>query len=106
MAMKTIVKGLKEIKIMIKQKDSIQTHRCFSGLTHIFLKTFFLMTHKLLTLQKELTFCRKMFIYLPETLINMNSTPINRLKVVLAEQGKTNKWLAEKLNKNERTISR
>ncbi len=36
----------------------------------------------------------------------MNKKAINRLKVVLAEQGKTNKWLAEKLNKNETTISR
>lgn len=32
--------------------------------------------------------------------------PINRLKAVLAEQSKTNKWLAEKLSKNETTISR
>lgn len=39
-------------------------------------------------------------------LINMNKKAINRLKVVLAENGKTNKWLAEKLNKNETTISR
>ena len=31
---------------------------------------------------------------------------INRLKVVLAESGKTNKWLAEKLKKNETTVSR
>jgi len=38
--------------------------------------------------------------------INMNKKPINRLKAVLAEQGKTNKWLAEKLDKNETTISR
>ncbi len=38
--------------------------------------------------------------------INMNRKPINRLKAVLAEQGKTNKWLAEKLDKNETTISR
>ena len=36
----------------------------------------------------------------------MYKKPINRLKAVLAEQGKTNKWLAEKLNKNEATISR
>jgi len=36
----------------------------------------------------------------------MSEKPINRLKVVLAEQGKTNKWLAEKLKKNETTISR
>jgi putative transcriptional regulator len=38
--------------------------------------------------------------------INMNKKAINRLKAVLAEQGKTNKWLAEALNKNETTISR
>jgi putative transcriptional regulator len=36
----------------------------------------------------------------------MNHKPINRLKAVLAEQGKTNKWLAEKLGKNETTVSR
>ncbi len=39
-------------------------------------------------------------------LINMNKKAINRLKAVLAEQSKTNKWLAEQLNKNETTISR
>ena len=39
-------------------------------------------------------------------LINMNNKPINRLKAVLAEQSKTNKWLAEQLGKNETTISR
>lgn len=38
--------------------------------------------------------------------INMNRKAINRLKVVLVEQGKTNKWLAEKLDKNETTVSR
>lgn len=31
---------------------------------------------------------------------------INRLKVVLVEQGRTNKWLAEKLGKNTTTVSR
>lgn len=31
---------------------------------------------------------------------------INRLKVVLVEQNKTGKWLAEILEKNEATISR
>ena len=31
---------------------------------------------------------------------------MNRLKVVLAEQNKTNKWLAEKLEMNHNTISR
>jgi len=36
----------------------------------------------------------------------MNKKPINRLKAVLAEQGRTNKWLAEMLDKNETTVSR
>ncbi|MCU7614836.1 helix-turn-helix domain-containing protein [Chryseobacterium sp. GMJ5] len=31
---------------------------------------------------------------------------INRLKVVLAEKEKTNKWLAEKLGKSDVTVSR
>jgi len=38
--------------------------------------------------------------------INMKKKAINRLKAVLAEQGMTNKWLAEQLKKNETTISR
>lgn len=41
-----------------------------------------------------------------QTLIIMSKKAINRLKVVLAEHGKTNKWLAEKLNKNGTTVSR
>lgn len=36
----------------------------------------------------------------------MQMAQINRLKVVLAEQRKTGKWLAEVLNKNESTVSR
>ena len=36
----------------------------------------------------------------------MPKRPINRLKVVLVEQGKTSKWLAQMLEKNETTISR
>lgn len=31
---------------------------------------------------------------------------INRLKVVLAEQRRTNRWLAEKIGKSENTISK
>ena len=31
---------------------------------------------------------------------------INRIKVVLAEKGKTNRWLAEQIGKNEATVSR
>lgn len=36
----------------------------------------------------------------------MSIKPINRLKAVLAEQGRTNKWLAGELGKNETTVSR
>lgn len=35
-----------------------------------------------------------------------NIVRINRLKVVLAEQNRTGKWLAEQLGKNEATVSR
>ncbi|WP_353148592.1 helix-turn-helix transcriptional regulator [Chryseobacterium sp.] len=31
---------------------------------------------------------------------------INRLKIILAEQSKTSKWLAKELSKSESTISR
>lgn len=36
----------------------------------------------------------------------MITEKINRIKVVLVEQGKTGKWLAEQLGKNEATVSR
>lgn len=36
----------------------------------------------------------------------MTKKKINRLKIVLAEQNRTNKWLAEKLRKNITTVSR
>ena len=36
----------------------------------------------------------------------MEQKAINRIKVVLVEKGQTSKWLAEKLGKNEATISR
>ena len=36
----------------------------------------------------------------------MDKLVINRLKIVLVEQGKTNKWLANALRKNTSTISR
>jgi len=38
--------------------------------------------------------------------IYMSKKAINRIKVVLVEQGKTNKWLAEQLGKSEVTVSR
>ena len=36
----------------------------------------------------------------------MPNKSINRIKVVLAEKKKTNKWLAEQLKMNETTVSR
>ncbi len=36
----------------------------------------------------------------------MASQKINRIKVVLVENGKTGKWLAEQVGKNEVTVSR
>ncbi len=36
----------------------------------------------------------------------MEIVRINRLKIVLAEQNKTGKWLAKQLGKNEATVSR
>lgn len=36
----------------------------------------------------------------------MEFQKINRIKVVLAENGKTGKWLAEQVRKNEATVSR
>ena len=36
----------------------------------------------------------------------MAKRAINRLKVVLVEQGRTNKWLAAQLDKNTATVSR
>ncbi len=36
----------------------------------------------------------------------MSKKSINRLKVVLVEKNLSSKWLAEKLDKNEATVSR
>lgn len=36
----------------------------------------------------------------------MNTTNLNRLKVVLVEQNKTGKWLAEQLGKSTCTVSK
>jgi len=36
----------------------------------------------------------------------MAKSEINRIRVILAEKGLTNKWLAEKMKKNPTTISR
>lgn len=43
---------------------------------------------------------------MPTNSINNEIDRINRLKVVLVEQNRTGKWLAEQLGKNEATVSR
>jgi putative transcriptional regulator len=58
------------------------------------------------SIEPNKTDIHKRLIYLHQMQINMPRKAINRLKAVLAEQGKTNKWLAEMLSKNETTISR
>ena len=45
-------------------------------------------------------------IVLKSNKLNMGIEKINRLKIVLVEQGKTGKWLAGQLGKNEATVSR
>ena len=47
-----------------------------------------------------------MNIEMPTNSINIDTDRINRLKVVLVEQNRTGKWLAEQLGKNEATVSR
>ena len=36
----------------------------------------------------------------------MAKKALNRIKIVLVEQGRTNKWLADKIGKNTTTVSR
>lgn len=43
---------------------------------------------------------------MPTNTINIDTDRINRIKVVLVEQNRTGKWLAEQLGKNEATVSR
>ena len=45
-------------------------------------------------------------IYINSFSCKMENKDLNRLKVVLAEKKKTNKWLAEQLGKDPATISK
>lgn len=47
-----------------------------------------------------------MLLYTRNTSNMSDKKMLNRLKVVLAEKDKTNKWLAEAIGKSENTISR
>lgn len=50
---------------------------------------------------KKQYLCTRIYI-----IYNMNSKHLNRIKVVLAEKDKSNKWLAEQLGKDQATISK
>ena len=41
-----------------------------------------------------------------QKICNMENKDLNRLKVVLAEKKRTNKWLAEQLGKDPATVSK
>ena len=45
-------------------------------------------------------------MYINSISCKMENKDLNRLKVVLAEKKKTNKWLAEQLDKDPATISK
>ena len=47
-----------------------------------------------------------MYNIMPTNSTNIDTDRINRIKVVLVEQNRTGKWLAEQLGKNEATVSR
>ena len=46
------------------------------------------------------------FVNEPKMFAMSNNKDINRIKVVLAEKKRTNKWLAEQLGKGQATVSK
>ena len=59
-------------------------------------------------LAKDYDFCQKNAIFVPynNKVQDMETKDLNRLKVVLAEKKRTNKWLAEQLGKDPATVSK
>ena len=55
---------------------------------------------------KNIRLSRKKYINLHSIYIYIRMANINRLKVVLVEQGKTGKWLADQLGKSACTVSK
>lgn len=45
-------------------------------------------------------------IYIYKNMRSQEDKSINRIKAVLAEKRRTNKWLAEQLNKDQATVSK
>ena len=62
-------------------------------------------------IQLECSSYKSIFVYLlannEHHMVNTEQNhSLNRLKIVLVEQGKSGRWLAERVNKSEHTISR
>ena len=65
------------------------------------LRLSFILIHKENIFGKKQYLCNRIYI-----IYNMDSKHLNRIKVVLAEKDKSNKWLAEQLGKDQATISK
>ena len=60
-------------------------------------------------MSKHYVNCEKNIIFVPGIIIimcNMEGKELNRLKVVLADKKRTNKWLAEQLGVDPATVSK
>ena len=47
-----------------------------------------------------------LILFFKSCIYNLNSRNINRIKVVLVEKKKTNKWLADQIGKDQATVSK
>lgn len=65
------------------------------------LQILLIFIHKKNIYGKKQYLCTRIYI-----IYNMDSKHLNRIKVVLAEKDKSNKWLAEQLGKDQATISK
>ena len=65
------------------------------------LQILLIFIHKRTYMAKKQYLCTRIYI-----IYNMDSKHLNRIKVVLAEKDKSNKWLAEQLGKDQATISK
>ena len=63
---------------------------------------------KAIFLGKDYNFCQKntIFVAYKYNKVYMEAKDLNRLKVVLAEKKRTNKWLPEQLGKDPATVSK
>ena len=63
---------------------------------------------KTIFLAKSSVICQKFTIFVPyiNNVRNMETKDLNRIKVVLADKKRTNKWLAETLGKDPATVSK